>query len=279
MSVFSFLNEDIIKNALLEDLHHGTDVTSHAVIPPKSHLKAKIQAREACIIAGAPLIEMVFKALNNSIDVKTLLSDGDKISPGETIAEISGQACHILSAERTALNFLSHLSGIATKTHQYVQETRGTHAQICATRKTIPGLRRLQKYAVMVGGGKTHRFGLDDAILIKDNHIAFHKGDIGACLQMAKDKRSHMAKIEIEVDTLAQLEKVLPYKPDIVLLDNMDMQTLKTAIEIVNGLCKTEASGGITLENIAQIAQTGVDYISVGALTHSVKAIDFGLDT
>lgn len=281
MSIFTFLNEDIIKTTLLEDLHHGSDLTSQALIDASAHISVKLVAREDCILAGLQIIWMVFDAIDKelTVSVDAFKKDGDKASNGEVIAEIAGSAASILAGERTALNFVSHLSGIATETAKYVEKTSGTKARICATRKTLPGLRRLQKYAVEMGGGLSHRFGLDDAILIKDNHIAANGGDIVTTLKRAQDNSGHTTTVEIEVDTLDQLEKIIPLRPHIALLDNMDTKSLKKAVEMVNNNFKLEASGGVTLETVSDIAATGVDYISVGALTHSVKAIDFGLDS
>lgn len=270
--------EQIVKDALLEDLGHGTDVTSEAVIPADLNAQAVINSRHDGVIAGVEIAKIAFRLVDPSLEITAHKDDGDVIQAGNDILSVKGSARSITTAERVALNFASHLSGIATQTAAYVTKVAGTHAKICCTRKTLPGLRGVQKQAVLLGGGSNHRFGLDDAILIKDNHIAM-AGGVAAVLDAARARCSHMMKIEIEVDTLAQLEAVLSHGgADVVLLDNMDITTLSEAVRIVDGALVTEASGGVTLNSVESIAKSGVDYISVGALTHSVTAIDLGLD-
>ena len=270
--------EDIVKTALKEDLGHGFDITSNLLIPASQSAKGILRAREDGVIAGLMVALSAFSLTDIDFDMSIMVQDGDQVKAGDTIAVIEGPARSLLTAERVALNFLSHMSGVATATSRYVAEVRDTGTEICDTRKTLPGLRLLQKYAVEVGGGANHRFGLDDAILIKDNHIAV-AGGIDAALDQAYMLASHMKKIEIEVDTLDQLAEVLENgKADIVMLDNFDLKDLKKAVSMCEGRIVTEASGGITLENVKKIAETGVNYISIGALTHSVKALDIALD-
>lgn len=270
--------EPIIRNALLEDLGHGNDVTSENIIAPDAQATAVMRARSRGVIAGTRIAEMTFQMVDPTLVTNKYVRSGESVLKNKEILSIQGSAASILAAERVALNFITHLSGIATATAAYVKETKGTKAKICCTRKTLPGLRSLQKYAVLAGGGANHRFGLDDAILIKDNHIAI-AGGIQAVLDNAQNHSGHMMKIEIEVDTLAQLDEVLKHGgADVVMLDNMDAGTLSKAVKIIDGAMTSEASGGITLENVAEIAASGVDFISIGALTHSVVGLDLGLD-
>lgn len=274
----SLIVEPIIRNALLEDLGHGNDVTSENIIPPNATATAVMHARERGVIAGTRIAEMVFQMVDPCLVTNRYVKSGEAVLKNKEILSVSGSAQSILAAERVALNFITHLSGIATITAAYVREIKSTQAKICCTRKTLPGLRSLQKYAVLAGGGANHRFGLDDAILIKDNHIAI-AGSIKAALDNAQNHSGHMMKIEIEVDTLKQLEAVLKHGgADVVMLDNMDASMLSKAIAMIDGALITEASGGITLENVKEVAETGVDYISIGALTHSVTGLDIGLD-
>jgi len=274
----SLVIEPIIRNALLEDLGHGNDVTSENIIPPNATATAVMHARSRGIIAGSRIAETAFKMVDPTLVTHRYVRSGEAVLKNKEILSIQGSAQSILAGERVALNFISHLSGIATATAAYVEQTKGTKAKICCTRKTLPGLRSLQKYAVLAGGGANHRFGLDDAILIKDNHIAI-AGSIQAALDNAQNHSGHMMKIEIEVDTLKQLEEVLAHGgADVVMLDNMDAKTLIEAVAMIDGALTTEASGGITLDNVGEIAQTGVDFISIGALTHSVIGLDIGLD-
>lgn len=272
------LIEKAVRAALEEDLGHGHDVTSHLLIPAGAQAKADFVVREDGVLAGLIIALTAFSLTDPDFDMVIQAQDGDEIKANQVIAEISGPARSLLTAERVALNFMSHLSGIATLTNRFVKEIEATGAEICDTRKTIPGLRAMQKYAVRIGGGSNHRFGLDDAILIKDNHIAI-AGGIGPALEHASLLGGHTLKIEIEVDTLAQLEEVLEHgSADIVMLDNMDIKTLKKAVDMAKGKITTEASGGVNLDTVKAIAETGVDFISIGALTHSAPALDIGFD-
>lgn len=269
--------EPIVRLALSEDLGRAGDLTTDATIDPLRTLNANFKVREAGIVAGLDAAKYALELVDKTTKLEIFRNDGSEVSPGETIATISGSARSILIAERTMLNFLGRLSAIATLTHQFSSAISHTSAKIVCTRKTTPGHRALEKRAVRCGGGTAHRYGLDDAILIKDNHIAAC-GSIPEALQRAHAYAGHLRMIEIEVDTLDQLKQALPHAPHVILLDNMDPATLKTAVSIVDGQCKTEASGGITLQSVAKVAETGVDYISVGALTHSATNMDFGLD-
>ena len=271
------LVERAVSEALAEDLGLVGDVTTNATIPAGTTARAVIAARRAGVVCGNALAEQAFRALDPSIVYKVLKPDGASAGPGDVIAEISGPARAILTGERVALNFMGRMSGIATLTQRYVAAVAGTKASIVDTRKTTPGLRAFEKYAVRCGGGHNHRIGLFDAVLIKDNHIAA-AGGIAAAVEAARGACGHMVKIEVEVDTLAQLEAVMAYEVDAVLLDNMTPQMLQQAVAIVAGRALTEASGGVTLETVATIARSGVDLISVGALTHSAPVLDLGLD-
>ncbi len=269
--------EQAVKAALQEDIGHGFDVTSQSIIAPNITATATMRARENGRLAGL-IVGLSAFSYTDDFEITVHAEDGQNIEAGQMIAEIEGSARSLLMAERVALNFTSHLSGIASLTAKYVALAKDTDARICDTRKTLPTLRKFQKYAVICGGGHNHRFGLDDAILIKDNHIAI-AGSIDKALTQARSFASHMHKISIEVDTLAQLEEVLDHgAADIVMLDNMDLETLQKAIDMAKGKITTEASGGITLETVKAIAETDVDYISIGALTHSAQALDIGLD-
>lgn len=265
-----------VENALKEDLGHGFDRTS-ALLSPDQKSEAIIRLREDAVLCGTRFAYHAMTLCDPSLSLTIVCEDGDFCSKGQDVVKIYGSMRSILTAERVALNFLSHLSGIATETHLYVESVKGTRAKICCTRKTLPGLRSAQKYAVKTGGGENHRFGLDDAILIKDNHIAV-MGGVRQAIAAARDNAGHMIKIEIEVDTLAQLEEVMRDPVDVVLLDNMAPETLRKAVALIDGKCVSEASGGVNLDTVRAIAETGVDLISIGALTHSVRAIDFGLD-
>jgi nicotinate-nucleotide pyrophosphorylase (carboxylating) len=270
--------EDAVTRALAEDLGRAGDVTSIATVPEESTARAAMTARRSGVIAGLPMAALAFQKLAPEVVLEAHARDGARVEAGTPLLNVTGPARAILAAERTALNFAGHLSGIATLTAEYVRRVAGTKARIVCTRKTTPGLRALEKYAVRCGGGFNHRFGLDDAILIKDNHIAV-AGGIRAVLQRAKASAGHLVKIEIEVDTIAQLQEVLAVGlADAVLLDNMDPDRLRQAVALVAGRLVLEASGGITLDTLAAIAATGVDYISSGALTHSVTNLDIGLD-
>src|SRR5258707_11196599 len=270
--------EAAVTRALEEDLGRAGDITSTARIPEDTSGRAVVVARKPGVVSGLPLVEAAFRRLAPAIEIKPHGRDGMAIAAGTKLMTIAGNARAILSAERTALNFLGHLSGIATATAAFVARISHTKARIICTRKTTPGLRALEKYAVRCGGGFNHRFGLDDAVLIKDNHIAV-AGGIRAVLTRAKAAAGHLVKIEIEVDTLDQLREVLDTSlADVVLLDNMDPATLKAAVALVAGRLVTEASGGITHASAAAIAATGVDYLSSGAITHSAPNLDVGLD-
>ena len=273
-----FAIDEAVKRALAEDFGRAGDVTSVATVPAGLAGHAVIAAREAGVISGLPLVEAVFRELDAGVKLTAHACDGDVVATKTVLMTIDGNARGLLGAERTALNFLGHLSGIATATAAFVRLIAGTKARVCCTRKTTPGLRALQKYAVRCGGGFNHRFGLDDAILIKDNHIAV-AGGIGPVLKRARAAAGHLVKIEIEVDTLDQLREVLDTGlADVVLLDNMDIATLTEAAKMAQGRVILEASGGVTLDSIAKIATTGVDYVSSGALTHSAPNFDVALD-
>lgn len=268
---------DAIRAALAEDLGRAGDVTTQATIPENANARAVIAAREAGVIAGLPLALAAFRQMSEKAGVETWIADGARVAPGDIVARIEGPARAVLSAERVALNYLGRLSGVASLTALYAARISHTKAKICDTRKTTPLLRAFEKYAVRCGGGANHRFGLDDAVLIKDNHIAVAGGVVPA-LRAAKDFVGHLVKIEIEVDTLDQLREILSEGADAVLLDNMSPDDLRKAVEMVGGRMVCEASGGVTLDTVAAIAETGVDLVSVGALTHSARALDLGLD-
>jgi nicotinate-nucleotide pyrophosphorylase (carboxylating) len=270
--------EAAVTRALEEDLGRAGDITSIATIPEELEGRAGLVAREAGVIAGLPLVAAAFRRLAPELAIAAHARDGIPVQRGGNLMSISGNARAILCAERVALNFVGHLSGIATATAAFVSRVAHTKARIICTRKTTPGLRALEKYAVRCGGGYNHRFGLDDAILIKDNHIAV-AGGIRAVLERAKKAAGHLVKIEIEVDSLDQLKEVLDVDlADVVLIDNFDPRSMRKAVEMAAGRVVIEASGGITLESAAAIAETGVDYLSSGALTHSVPNLDVGLD-
>jgi nicotinate-nucleotide pyrophosphorylase (carboxylating) len=263
--------------AFAEDLGLSGDITTNAVIPADAVSRAVIAARKPGRIAGLPIAEAAFRRLDPSIEFRVAIADGGDAEKGAVIAEISGRTRAILAAERVALNYLGHLCGIATQTRAFVRAIEGTNARICCTRKTTPGLRAFQKYAVRAGGGVNHRFGLFDAVLIKDNHIAA-AGSIGAAIERARKAVGHLVKIEVEVDRLDQLEEALRHKIDVALLDNMSADQLRRAVAMAGGAIALEASGGVTLDTVRVIAETGVDLISSGALTHSSQALDLGLD-
>jgi nicotinate-nucleotide pyrophosphorylase (carboxylating) len=270
--------EDAVTRALAEDLGRAGDITSTATVPEDTQGRAVVVARKPGVVSGLPLVAAAFRRLSPQIDIAPHGRDGDTIVAGTKLMTIAGDARAILSAERTALNFLGHMSGIATATAAFVQKIAHTKARIICTRKTTPGLRAIEKYAVRCGGGFNHRFGLDDAILIKDNHIAV-AGGIRAVLTRAKASVGHLVKIEIEVDSLDQLQEVLDVGlADVVLIDNFDLDAMRKAVTMVAGRLVIEASGGITLGSAAAIAETGVDYLSSGSLTHSVQNLDIGLD-
>jgi nicotinate-nucleotide pyrophosphorylase (carboxylating) len=270
--------EDSVAAALAEDLGRAGDVTSIATIPADTKAVAKVVARKGGTISGLPLVAAAFRKLDPSMKIAGNARDGDKVDAKTLLMTVSGNARAVLGAERVALNYIGHLSGIATATAEFVRLVSHTNARVCCTRKTTPGLRALQKYAVRCGGGFNHRFGLDDAILIKDNHVAV-AGGVRAVLTRARAVAGHLVKIEIEVDTLDQLAEVLDVGlADVALLDNMDPATMKKAVEMAAGRLVLEASGGITHTTAAAVAATGVDYLSSGAITHSSTNLDIGLD-
>ncbi len=271
----------LVEAALREDLGRAGDITTNAIIPADTIWQAKLNTRQAGIVAGLDAARLAFHLFDAGVIFTPLKQDGDKIQAGDCLARVEGPARSLLSAERAALNFLCHLSGIATETHKFVEAVKPHATQICCTRKTTPNLRVIEKYAVKCGGGHNHRFGLDDAILIKDNHIAV-AGGVRPAIEAVRKAIGHLVKVEIEVDTLAQLDEVLALLPtapvDSVLLDNMDAATLKLAVEKVAGRVATNASGGVTLQTVNAIAATGVTRISVGHITHSAAILDIGLD-
>jgi nicotinate-nucleotide pyrophosphorylase (carboxylating) len=271
------LVDEAVTIALREDLGLAGDLTTEATVPPTARASGVIGARKAGIVAGLQLVEASFKALDPDAAIEVLVADGGHVAENGTIARVTGNARALLTAERVAMNFLGHLSGIATLTRAYVDTIKGTSARIADTRKTTPGLRACEKLAVRAGGGLNHRFGLYDAILIKDNHIVA-AGGIGPAMERARRRTGHMVKIEVEVTTLPELEEALAHAPDAVLLDNMPLDRLKAAVTKVAGRAVTEASGGVNLDTVRDIALTGVDLISVGALTHSAPNLDVGFD-
>ncbi len=271
------LVHQVIDLAFAEDLGQGGDITTDSIVSPTLRTSGKIIARQAGTVSGTDVAKVAFRKLDPECKFHVSIGDGDLAKAGAAIAEISGNARAILTAERVALNFLGHMSGIATHTRAFVDAIEGTKAKIVDTRKTTPGLRALDKYAVRCGGGMNHRTGLFDAILIKDNHIAAAK-NIKDAISAARARSGHMVKIEVEVDTLAQLQEALDCSVDAILLDNMTPDQLKEAVAIVDGSAILEASGGVTLDTIRAIAESGVDLISVGALTHSSHVLDVGLD-
>jgi nicotinate-nucleotide pyrophosphorylase (carboxylating) len=269
--------EPLVRATLLEDLGRAGDLTTDTIVPAFQRARMTIRARQDGVIAGLGLARLAFTLLDSRVEMRIELPDGSPVSPGAVVATLEGPARALLTGERTALNFLCHLSGIASVTHRIVKAVRPHKAEIVCTRKTTPGLRAVEKYAVRTGGGSNHRFGLDDAVLIKDNHIAV-AGGIRPALERAKAGAGHLVKIELEVDTLAQLEEALSLGVDAVLLDNMDPATLAEAVKRVDGRAITEASGRITPETVGAVAASGVDLISVGWITHSAPVLDLGLD-
>ncbi|MDB4444539.1 carboxylating nicotinate-nucleotide diphosphorylase [bacterium] len=268
--------DDAIRTALEEDLGPG-DLTTDAIIAPESQARASLLAREALVLAGIQVFSRVFKLLSAETVFEYFFSDGQSVPAGETICIISGPARAILKAERTALNFLQRMSGIATLTKIYVDKVGSDRVRVVDTRKTAPGLRLFDKYAVRMGGGFNHRMGLFDGILIKDNHI-MAAGSVAKAVRLAKGGAPHTIKVEVEVEDLDGVEEALQAGADVILLDNMPSDMIQKAVDLVGGRATTEASGGITLENIEEIAKTGVDIISVGALTHSLRAVDLSME-
>jgi nicotinate-nucleotide pyrophosphorylase (carboxylating) len=270
--------DDAVTRALAEDLGRAGDITSIATVPEGTQGRAVVAARKGGRIAGLPLVEAAFRKLAPDMKIEAHARDGATVAAKTALMTVTGDARAMLAAERTALNFVGHLSGVATATAEFVRRVAHTKTRVMCTRKTLPGLRALQKYAIRCGGGFNHRFGLDDAMLIKDNHVAV-AGGIRAVLERAKAAVGPMVKVEIEVDSLEQLREVLDAGlADVVLLDNFDVPLLRKAVAMVGGKLVTEASGGITLDSVAAVAETGVDYFSSGALTHSVVNLDIGLD-
>ncbi len=273
----------LIEMALEEDLSNIGDLTCQALIRPDQQATVQVVARTEGILSGAPIGRMVFAKLDQSVKWESYRQDGDRVSPGTIIADVSGPLRTLLIGERTMLNFMTHLSGIASMTRRFVDAVSGTRAQLLDTRKTLPGWRLLEKYAVRCGGGTNHRMGLYDGVLIKDNHLAAwtESSSIAEAVRTARSRVSVQVSIEVEVDSLTQLEDALQGSPDIVLLDNMQVESLREAVSMRNRLAAgvlLEASGGVTLLTVAQIAATGVDRISVGGLTHSAPALDLAFD-
>jgi nicotinate-nucleotide pyrophosphorylase (carboxylating) len=269
--------EPVVRAALLEDLGRAGDITTDAIVPATAKAETVLVARQPGIVAGLDLAATAFRLVDPAIKIEIERPDGTRLAPGDRIATIAGPARGMLTAERVALNFLGHLSGVASAAATLVEAVRGHKARICCTRKTMPGMRALQKYAVRVGGGSNHRFGLDDAVLIKDNHVAV-AGGIGPAIRAAREGVGHLVKIEVEVDTLAQLDEAMAIGVDAVLLDNMTPEQLTQAVRTIDGRAIAEASGRITPQTAPAIAASGVDLISAGWLTHSVSVLDIGLD-
>lgn len=271
------LIEPVVRAALAEDLGRAGDVTALACIAPDAQLSVAFAARKPGVAAGLACARLALHTLDPDARFEAVLEDGAALTPGAVLARAQGDARAILSAERTGLNLLGRLCGVATLTRAYVDAVEGTGARIVDTRKTTPGLRHLEKYAVRCGGGVNHRFGLDDAILIKDNHVAAC-GGVGEAVRRAKAFAGHLMKVEVEIDRLDQLDEALMHGPDVIMLDNFSLADLRAAVSAAKGKAVLEASGGVTLESVRAIAETGVDVISVGALTHSAPALDIGLD-
>jgi nicotinate-nucleotide pyrophosphorylase (carboxylating) len=266
-----------VRAALLEDLGRAGDITTDAIVPATARAETALVARQPGVIAGLDVAALAFRLVDPAIEVRVVRPDGARVQPGDRIAVIAGPTRGILTAERVALNFLGHLSGVASATATLVAAMQGHKARICCTRKTLPGLRALQKYAVRAGGGVNHRFGLDDAVLIKDNHVAA-AGGVAAAIRAAREGVGHLVKIEVEVDSLEQLDEAMAVGVDAVLLDNMTPPVLAEAVRRVAGRAVTEASGRITPATAGAIAASGVDLISAGWLTHSASVLDIGLD-
>jgi nicotinate-nucleotide pyrophosphorylase (carboxylating) len=269
--------EPAVREALLEDLGRAGDLTTDSIVPPGATARTVLSARQPGVVAGLDFAACAWRLIDPAIRMEVALPDGSRLRQGDTIATITGPARGILTAERVALNFLCHLSGVASGTRGIADAIEGTKAQVCCTRKTMPGLRFAQKYAVRVGGGSNHRFGLDDAVLIKDNHVAL-AGGVRPAVERARRGVGHLVKIEVEVDTLAQLEEAMTLGVDAVLLDNMGPNVLTEAVGMVAGRAITEASGRIRPDTAPAIAASGVDLLSVGWLTHSATVLDVGLD-
>ena len=267
----------VVRAALAEDLGRAGDITAMACVPADARLRAAFAARRGGVVAGLACARLALAELDPTAEFHALVHDGQAVHAGASLAQVHGNARAVLAAERTALNLLGRLCGIATLTQDFVEAVAGTRARITDTRKTTPGLRQLEKYAVRCGGGVNHRFGLDDAILIKDNHVAAC-GSVGEAVRRAKAFAGHLMKVEVEVDGLDQLDEALAAGPDVVMLDNFALGDLRRAVSVAAGRAVLEASGGVNLETVRAIAETGVDVISVGALTHSAPVLDIGLD-
>ncbi len=266
-----------VEAALFEDLGRAGDITAQATLPPEARAVAAFVARKPGVSAGIDFARRAMAMMDPAIRFSTLIPDGTRLQPGDVIARVEGSARAVLSGERVALNFLGHLSGVASATRMFADKVAHTKAKIVCTRKTTPGLRAFEKYAVKCGGGANHRFGLDDAILIKDNHIAVC-GSVAEAIRRARAFAGHLVKIEVEVDRLDQLVEAMTERPDAVLLDNMSPDTLREAVKIVAGRAATEASGGVGPDTVKAIAESGVDLISTGWITHSAPVLDIGLD-
>jgi len=273
----SIMIEPAVRAALLEDLGRAGDLTTDAIVLEDARATCALVARQPGVVAGLDFAEIAFRLIDPRLEFTVTLRDGSRLKPGDLIATVSGPARGILTGERVALNFLSHLSGVASATRGIADAIAGTKSQVCCTRKTMPGLRAAQKYAVRVGGGSNHRFGLDDAVLIKDNHVAI-AGGVRPAVERARAGVGHLVKIELEVDTLEQLREAMSLRVDAVLLDNMGPDMLREAVGIVDGRAITEASGRIRPDTAPAIAASGVDLLSVGWLTHSAQVLDIGLD-
>lgn len=269
--------EPLVRAALLEDLGRAGDVTTDAIVPASARAETALVARQPGVVAGLELAATAFRLIEPAIEIRIERPDGTRVAPGDRIATLSGPTRGMLTAERVALNFLGHLSGVASATATLVEAVKGHKARICCTRKTMPGLRAVQKYAVRVGGGVNHRFGLDDAVLIKDNHVAA-AGGVRAAIETARAGVGHLVKIEVEVDSLDQLDEAMATGVDAVLLDNMGPNLLAEAVRLIDGRAVAEASGRITPATAPAIAAAGVDLISAGWLTHSASVLDIGLD-
>jgi nicotinate-nucleotide pyrophosphorylase (carboxylating) len=273
----ALLIEEAVRAALLEDLGRAGDITSNATIPQNAKAVATLSTREEGLLAGIEFVRTAFRLIDPALDFDARLSDGAALKKGDIIAVVSGPARSLLSGERVALNFMMHLSGIASYTAQFAAKIAHTKARVTCTRKTLPGLRAFEKYAVRIGGGSTHRYGLDDAILIKDNHIAV-SGGVAQAIRAGKAFAGHLVKVECEVTSLEQLREALPERPDVILLDNMSPQLLEQAVKMAGGKVVLEASGGIALDTIKAVAESGVDYISTSKITMSAPTLDVGLD-
>lgn len=275
MTLPQFYIDDLIKRAITEDINY-IDVTTDYLLDDAHTSTAVFLAKDTGVLAGIDIALRVFELMDDTLTFTITKKDGEKVQKGDIIATVQGKTKSILKSERTALNLVQHMSGIATATHKCVELTKGTNASIVETRKTLPGLRPIQKYAVVAGGGRNHRYNLSDAAMLKDNHIDAY-GSLTNAVNALRAKTGHMVKIEVEVDSLELLQEALDVKADIIMLDNMNYEQMAEAVKITDGRALLEASGNITLENIAEVAKTGVDIISLGALTHSVKAFDISL--